>query len=444
MYCKYCGKEIPKGSKKCPDCSEKKNNQNKSGLGLKLLLAFVILALVTTVLVLIITLGSQSPDNGSTTGTTATTPTDGDPDKVFCKGSYSAGDDVVIAAKDTVVATMGEDKLTVGQLQVYYWMQVYDFLDYYGSYAPYMGLDYTKPLDTQIYDKETGMSWQQFFLDEAVKSWQRYNALYQAAKTANFELPDDYKEYFEGLEESLLKTAKENKFETVDELIQADMGKAATFADYEYYLIRYYYGYLYFSEKAEDFEATMDEIEAYFEKNAADLKTQHGVTKDSGKLYDVRHILVQPDGGLKDNSGNMTWNESEWAAGLTKAERVYNEWKNGNKVDEESFAAMAVKYSADGNAAEGGLYSYIAKGKMVAEFENWALDASRKYGDHAIVKTQYGYHIMYFVSCEEGWIRYSREGVMSEKANKYVDDLIAANSIDPAWENVVLAVVELG
>lgn len=34
---------------------------------------------------------------------------------------------------------------------------------------------------------------------------------------------------------------------------------------------------------------------------------------------------------------------------------------------------------------------------MVPEFEKWAMDDSRKYGDVAIVKSKYGYHIMYFI-----------------------------------------------
>ena len=50
-----------------------------------------------------------------------TIPEDGDPDNETCKGSYSASDEAVIAARDTVVATAGEYILTLGELQIYYW-----------------------------------------------------------------------------------------------------------------------------------------------------------------------------------------------------------------------------------------------------------------------------------------------------------------------------------
>ena len=34
---------------------------------------------------------------------------------------------------------------------------------------------------------------------------------------------------------------------------------------------------------------------------------------------------------------------------------------------------------------------------MVSNFNNWCFDTARKTGDTAIVETEYGYHVMYFV-----------------------------------------------
>ena len=38
---------------------------------------------------------------------------------------------------------------------------------------------------------------------------------------------------------------------------------------------------------------------------------------------------------------------------------------------------------------------------MVDTFNDWCFDESRKPGDHGIVETTYGYHIMYFVGHSE-------------------------------------------
>ena len=56
--------------------------------------------------------------------TEGTVPPDGDPENETCKGSYTAGEADLLAAADTVVATMGEYELTNAQLQIYYWMPI--------------------------------------------------------------------------------------------------------------------------------------------------------------------------------------------------------------------------------------------------------------------------------------------------------------------------------
>ena len=74
------------------------------------------------------------------------------------------------------------------------------------------------------------------------------------------------------------------------------------------------------------------------------------------------------------------------------------EWKNG-KATEESFSDLAKEHSEDpGSASNGGLYENVAEGQMVTEFNDWIFDAKRAGGDTGLVKTDYGWHIMYYVS----------------------------------------------
>ena len=68
---------------------------------------------------------------------------------------------------DTVVATIGEHTLTNNQLQVYYWMEVYSFLDSYGQQLSAYGLDLAKPLSEQYINK-SGDTWEQYFLKKAL------------------------------------------------------------------------------------------------------------------------------------------------------------------------------------------------------------------------------------------------------------------------------------
>ena len=73
----------------------------------------------------------------STDPTSATKPKK-DPSELaelYWRDSYTASDADAVAAHDTVVATLGDAALTNGMLQIYYWMDVYNFLSSYGSQA---------------------------------------------------------------------------------------------------------------------------------------------------------------------------------------------------------------------------------------------------------------------------------------------------------------------
>lgn len=95
---------------------------------------------------------------------------------------------------------------------------------------------------------------------------------------------------------------------------------------------------------------------------------------------DVRHILVA---------------DEETANGLLAQ-------FNAGDRSEESFAALAKENSTDpGSASNGGLYTGVYMGQMVKPFEDWCFDASRKVGDAGVVKTDYGYHVMYYSGCAE-------------------------------------------
>ncbi len=107
--------------------------------------------------------------------------------------------------------------------------------------------------------------------------------------------------------------------------------------------------------------------------------------RDESPTRNIRHILVQF--GTEDDAD---------AKAKESADKIYQEWKSGDKT-EETFAQLANKYSEDpGSNTNGGLYENVTEGYMVEAFNDWMFDSSRKVGDSAIVKTEIGYHIMYY------------------------------------------------
>lgn len=109
---------------------------------------------------------------------------------------------------------------------------------------------------------------------------------------------------------------------------------------------------------------------------------------------DVRHCLVQFD---TEDTQNVT--DAQKEAAQKEAKALLDEWLAGDKT-EESFTAMVKEHTDDTASKEtGGLYEGIrTSDNYVAAFEEWSFDDARKAGDYGIVETEYGYHIMYFVS----------------------------------------------
>ena len=120
------------------------------------------------------------------------------------------------------------------------------------------------------------------------------------------------------------------------------------------------------------------------------------MSRQEYNTIDVRHILARVDSSSLDKKSDTYEQELAdlKAQKKAEAEKIYQEWKDG-EATEESFAALADKYSAD--SPEGGLYTQVYHNMMVTEFNDWCFDAARQPGDTDIVETTYGYHIMYFV-----------------------------------------------
>ena len=445
MNCKNCQTELEEGVTLCPNCGTEnaepvteapavEETPVKTGLGAGKIALLVVLAVAAIAVLAALILGGKdgtTPAETTAPGTTApavsgestpqetvpmTIPADGNPDDVTCKGSYTAKAENFNG--DAVVATLGEAKLTNTELQAYYWMQVYDFLNQYAMYAGAMGLDYTKPLDMQV-SPEGGMTWQQVFLDSALSNWTNYQAMCHEANANGYVLEQTYQDFLDELPEAMAANATQMGFESVDDMICKDMGPGATMDGYVQYMRTYYLGYMYYGSVLESFAITDAEVESYFDAHA-DEYLENGLEKTDERYVDVRHILIVPQGGTTGEDGQTTYSDAEWAAAEAEANTVLNEWLS-KEATEESFAALAQTHSQDpGSASNGGLYEDVYVGQMVEEFENWCFDASRKTGDYGIVKTTYGYHIMYYVDSDFVWFLTAEQDMMAEKGNEFL------------------------
>ncbi len=490
MNCKHCQQELEEGITLCPNCgtenaeipgdtvqeaavseaeetvpeteaasvAETETPTTQENVKLtpgKLALAITACVVLLAVLIALIVGGTtpadstgETEDPYATTESTATDateetvpptcPPDGNPEDVTAQGSYDPEDFEVLENMDTAIATVGGHTLTNLDLQVYYGMIINQFLNSNNfQYLYYYGIvDFTQPLDSMMCYLDSSLTWQQYFLSEALASWHCYQALACEAEAVGYEMEDEHREYLDNLPQTMEEDAAYYGYASVEEMLTASFGNGATMDAYLAFQEVYYLGYSYYLNQCSQIDPTDEEVEAYFTENET-LFNENGVTRQS-KVVDVRHILVKPEGGTTDANDNTTYSDAEWAACLAEAERIRDEWLSGDKT-EESFAELATQYTEDpGSQGTGGLYTDVSEGEMTTTFNNWCFDTSRKVGDYGIVQTSYGYHIMYYSGETYTWMDTARETMIADLSNTVISELMEKYPIEADYLSMVI------
>lgn len=135
-------------------------------------------------------------------------------------------------------------------------------------------------------------------------------------------------------------------------------------------------------------------IESYYlaEMFSTDFLENYEFSEDELRLPTVRHILYgAPRNGLREEDAS----EEEIAEALAKAEETIS-LINGY----EDMVLIGDQHTRDETALESAEYT-VSRGEMVKEFEEWCFDPAREIGDKEIVRTDFGFHVMYFVGTKE-------------------------------------------
>ncbi len=430
MFCKNCGAELEQGQAVCPSCGQKTESSDKT---LKIAVAIACVLLLAAVLAVVVLKSLDVFDKEEKLPEETVTQTE----DVTAEGadfpSFAVDDATAAASMDEVVATAGDYELTNGQLQVYYWFQVYSYCQKYRDYiyAGYISLDYTKPLSEQACFEDPTISWEQFFVDKALNQWHSYAIMNTLADEAGYELPEDM---IADMRADLQKDAEAGGFETIEAMftaqLEAEVGpgtNAQEYWDYQMFVNR---AGSFYADWYEKNTPTADELEAYYTENEKTF-VDGGSGKDAGSTVDVRHILIKVD---EDT-------DAAWKAAEEEANKILQEWKDG-AATEEFFGELANKYSDDGGSnTAGGLYAGVRQGEMVEVFNDWIFDETRKAGDTAVLKANYhymGYHIMYFVESTAIWESAVRQTIMAEKGTTMLSDALKDYPIEKLEDMIKL------
>ena len=309
-----------------------------------------------------------------------------------------------VAGADAIVARLGEHQLTNQEFIYYYWDSFYALYNQLGSYlTSYMNL--STPFDQQM--ATDTMTWHDYLSNIALENWMQTKTLCDEAEKNGYVLSDADQAYLDDSMASLATYAEKAGHAAPEGYLYQLFDPCADMDSYYDYNRDSVYASCYANDR---YQAFYDDV---YDPNAA---VQYCVN--------VRHILLQP-GESEDMS-----------AALTQAEALYEEWKQN--PTEDNFAALAGEHTTDpGSQSNGGLYEDVYPGQTVTNFNDWCFDESRQPGDHGIVETKYGYHIMYFVGNSETVYSDANDTAAQEQYTLWLDDLFAGAQYVPQLQNAV-------
>lgn len=188
-----------------------------------------------------------------------------------------------------------------------------------------------------------------------------------------------------------------------DEYLKTMYGENATKDAMTPIVTRFLLADQYIADYKSSFVFTTEELQTFYTENQASYQNIDIPT--------VRHILYVATVGVAGSTDATT---EELAAAKTLADAALAKVTTYDDMVAVGDAAMA-----DGTAKESSEYTF-AQGEMVAAFEAWSFDAARMPGDTAIVQTEYGYHVMYFVSSQKDWEVDAKASLTEEKLAAYL------------------------
>lgn len=459
MVCKYCNAEIEDTLTVCPVCGKNlqddaveetadevivemaeacdeelvEETAQKKEVNWKLItkISAAVLSIATLAVLLLLAMGVELLPRPNTIGK---------------KDNYTVSDKKAEKKADVVVATMGGKELTNAELMLRYRTYAMYYVQQNSSNLSSMGLDYKKDLSEQMCTLEGNeeITWQQYLLQETLKSWEEETVSLLKAEQEGYVLSEESEAGLAKFPATLEEQAIAEGYASVDAMLQELFGVGCTQDLYMQYVRASVYAEEYYYHCVKQLTPSDADAEVYFDANAAEFE-ESGITKDAGLYSSVRHILIIPEGGVQNEStGLMDYTDDEWEACLVEAEGVLNTWKAG-EATEKSFAALVPDYSEDtGSLETGGLYEgiYFAA-SYVEEFRDWAIDPNRKPGDTDIVKTYYGYHIMYFVSGEPAWLLAARNELHTNRVAEISQNTNSEWVMEVNYGKIVLSELKL-
>ncbi len=287
-----------------------------------------------------------------------------------------------IIDRNTIAATTGEHEINSVQLNYYYndlvrnqynqWQSAYG--DSLSMYTQVMGLDVTKPLDEQVYDEETGKTWADYFVDNALEQAKSDYRLYDMAMADGYTLSADEQAQLKYNMQNIDFYAQIYGYKKTDDYLKSTYGFGSDVDSYTEY-------------------STVSTIASnYYNKYKTDLTYTHEDIRDHEKDKEVNYSSFDfatyyvstssfQKGGTKDEHGHTVYTDEEKSAAIAEAKAVAEELAKNDSVLTLDKAIKALEINANNESATSSKYADTRYTLISEVYRDWLAEEGREEND---------------------------------------------------------------
>ena len=255
-----------------------------------------------------------------------------------------------------------------------------------------------KPLNKQYYDLDSGYTWQDYFMDQALSTAALTKTLVQEAGKAGFTMDAETSSRLD----SALAALAEPYGGDLDAYALERYGKDVSGEILRAYMEDSYLAQAWSEKLYQSYDFSDEELLAFYNANP-DLFSDLEISEIPN--VNVRHILFVPEGDT----------EADLKTAREAAEDALAQCRSGGaEAQREIFLRLVPEYSMDmGSHDNGGLLENVNPGAIPGSFDQWCFDpAGHEPGDLAVVQSAYGWHVIYFEGYTDTY--YWKETVRAE------------------------------
>lgn len=281
--------------------------------------------------------------------------------------------------KRTTAVTIDGENFTPATVQYYYHNAMSETLSM-AQMGMDTGFDSTVDPKDQVKDSESGTTWHDYFLDQALTSLTQVTMINHAAQKEGYTLPAEGQAYVDTSIEQLTQSVRVGGYGSLDSYLRANFGSYMSEQVYKDIITARLTASYYQQDHQNNLTYSDEELEAYYQENKNSLDTFN---------YSVFTVQASIETTTTDEEGNkvdLTDEEKQAAFDTAKADAQALAQEIQDKLASGSdAAALAEEYSEK-------LYSSsVHQSQMGSSFSSssyaeWLYDAARQAGETTIVE----------------------------------------------------------